>query len=120
MLLMQFHVLWSLLIQCIYIYIYIMAGPHSDFFTIKMHHGGEFVKQFPYAKYTPDRVGFFDYCEFDKMSMVELITMGGHLGFSGMLSFYFSVEDGKFVLIDEDSIVLLLKNILNEDREIGI
>ncbi|KAM7489790.1 hypothetical protein LguiB_027274 [Lonicera macranthoides] len=37
-----------------------------------------------------------------------------------MLNFYFSVENGRFVLIDKDSTVLLLQNILNEDREIDI
>lgn len=99
-----------LLIQCLFLYI----GPNSDLFTIKMHHGGEFVKRFLFLQNTRlTKYHFFYYCDFDKICLLELNAMAGELGYCGAMNNYFSVDLGRFVLIENDETVLLLKHLLN-------
>ncbi|KAK3037982.1 hypothetical protein RJ639_031569 [Escallonia herrerae] len=44
----------------------------SEFFTIELHHGGEF-RNCPVTVYVGGKVAYFDYCDPDQMSLLELV-----------------------------------------------
>ena len=74
---------------CILIYIY-CADPKGEFFSIKFHHGGVFVKE-PYWGYKGGEVHFFDQCNVDEISMLELEDMAEKLGWKENVKFKYKI-----------------------------
>ncbi|KAM7510789.1 hypothetical protein LguiB_009664 [Lonicera macranthoides] len=54
------------------------------------------------------------------ISLLELNSMAGELAYCGALNNYFSIDIGRFVLIENDETVLLLKHLLNEEKEVDL
>ena len=102
------------------------AGPSSDFFTIKLHHGGHFKKGANNVYCGANRkVSYFDYCETDKLSMIELSIIVDDLRlqkvyYSGMLQFFMLRWDGTLSEIINDSDVLRLASGVNKDGEVEL
>ena len=48
------------------------ADGQSDFFTMKVNHGGQFVEQNGRIEYDGGQINYFDYCLADYMSLLEL------------------------------------------------
>ena len=68
-----FH--FCLVIGCVY---YIYTGDNTDFFTIKMHHGGEFSNKGDKILYSLNKnIDHFDFCELDRLSYIDLHNMHG-------------------------------------------
>jgi len=61
----------------------VCAGPSSNLFTIKLHHGGDFKTVGSKCIYTGGKYTYIDYCEFDKISLVESSNMAAEVGYSG-------------------------------------
>ena len=58
---------------------FLLTVDGSDYFTIAMHHGGHFSSMHP-MHYMQGEIDFFDLCEGDRMSLIELKTMARMLG----------------------------------------
>ena len=77
----------------------------SEYFTIAMHHGGYFSSTRS-IYYMQGEIDFFDLCEGDRMSLIELQTMAAMLGQKhGSIEFYW-----KFPSSTLDSDLRLIKN----------
>lgn len=51
-----------------------------------MHHGGQFRVE---GNYIGAEVAYYDYCDINKMSKIELDDMAKELGYTGHSRFYF-------------------------------
>ncbi|XVF44980.1 hypothetical protein PTKIN_Ptkin02bG0168300 [Pterospermum kingtungense] len=65
----------------------------SDYFTIAMTHGGYLNRGRHGLEYIEGEVDFFDFCEVDRMSYIELYAMAGELGHQGGITFYWLKSD---------------------------
>ena len=77
---------YRVLFVCINVlFCYVIAD--SDYFTIKMHHSGEWNEYMTVYKY--GKIDYFDCCNVDKISLIEIQAMhteccefkGGHVSF---------------------------------------
>ncbi|KAK6156803.1 hypothetical protein DH2020_011051 [Rehmannia glutinosa] len=100
-------------------------GPHSELFTIRMHHSGGFLRLgSTYYAGENMKVSHIDFCDPDEMSMLEIISMGNELGLNGVKCFYYSksgVSDcNALSLLQNDSDALNLVNSVDGNRIVGI
>lgn len=68
-------------------YICIFFAEGSDLFTIKYHHAGEF--RVNPTRYIGGTVDYFDLCDVDTMSLIELGSMAKETGEVGALNFFY-------------------------------
>ncbi|KAH7854192.1 hypothetical protein Vadar_011227 [Vaccinium darrowii] len=69
-----------------------------EYFTIKLNHGGNLVKEDVVEYYIDGTVNYFDYCDNDRISRIELQAMCKEVGYVEELSLYYKVcgSDGKW------------------------
>ncbi|CAH9122773.1 unnamed protein product, partial [Cuscuta epithymum] len=103
----------------------IYNGDNSDYFTIEMVCGGHPATvngQFERGCLT---VNYFDFCEMDKMSYMELVAMAKEIQHTGLVCFYWkrytpNVEESPFLLIVGDEDVLEMCRNRPPDRQVTI
>ncbi|KAH7854209.1 hypothetical protein Vadar_011391 [Vaccinium darrowii] len=60
-----------------------------EYFTIKLNHGGNLVKENAVEYYIDGTVNYFDYCDNDRISRTELQAMCKEVGYVEELSLYY-------------------------------
>ena len=93
-------------------------------FTLKIHHGGQFLNV-PKRMYVGDRaITYIDYCEIDRISLLELKSMVTQLGYNSVAEFYHRIpgnekeEDSVFRQIQTDSDLLKVSDYIPRSREV--
>ena len=86
------------------------ADTNSDFFTIKVFHGGRFSEEKGRKCYVGGTVSYFDWNDKDKMSLIELDDIAKRLGYADFVGFHYRnpafVLDGGFKMMHVDEDVL--------------
>lgn len=68
-------------------------------------------KQWGQSVYTRGKYIYFDYCEFDKISLVELSNVAAEVGYCGHCTFYYGNElQGRFMVMEHDRDVSKMSN----------
>ena len=63
-----------------------MLAGNPDHFIVVLHHNGYFVEE-PVKSYVNGEVDFFDYCDVDTMSALEVDEILDKLGYTGTRKF---------------------------------
>ncbi|KAH7864581.1 hypothetical protein Vadar_031205 [Vaccinium darrowii] len=98
---------------------------NPDYFTIKLNHGGNLVKEDMVEYYVGGSVNYIDYCNNDRISKTELHAMSKEVGCVGEVSFYwrFNGLDGNWVFkkvqVDGD-VTSIVQNLTNQLVELYI
>jgi len=94
-------------------------------FTIKMHHGGQSNSKC-YKDYLGGKhsVAYFDYCDIDKLSLLELTAMAQELNLVGALTFYvqgLTHGEPSFVnCIGHDKDIFQMLRFINKEGEVDV
>ncbi|KAK6122675.1 hypothetical protein DH2020_043582 [Rehmannia glutinosa] len=98
-------------------------GPISEFFTIRLHHSGMFVN-LGKMLYCGGDINHVDYCDVDKMSLLELHSMAKEIGVKEYKRFHYNkvgIDDcSDLVVIENDIDALNLVNCIDENRIVGV
>ncbi|KAG5555175.1 hypothetical protein RHGRI_012644 [Rhododendron griersonianum] len=90
-----------------------------EYFTIKLNHDGNLVKEDMLEYYVGGTVNYFDFCDNDRISRTELRAMCKEVGYVEEVSLYYRVchLDGKWVfnIFQTDSDVTSMVQSLNND-----
>ncbi|XP_012833671.1 PREDICTED: uncharacterized protein LOC105954545 [Erythranthe guttata] len=82
-------------------------GSNCEFFTIKMHHS--------------ENINYFDYCNEDEISMIEIIEMAKELGLNGTVNFFHNRGGGindcnNVAIMKHDIDAMALVNFIDGER----
>lgn len=69
------------------------ADKHDSFFTLEIHHKGVFVGSGVGKCYNGGIIDYFDYCNMDLMSILEIEDMLEQLGYDGTVDSYYKMGE---------------------------
>ncbi|BFG24105.1 hypothetical protein CerSpe_103790 [Prunus speciosa] len=85
-----------------------------------MYHNGELRGNY----YVNGSVDWFDYCDKDRMSMIEIDGMVKELGYEGIINYWYNIPGGHFdgglVKLSEDADILDMLTFVPDNRLINI
>ena len=91
---------------------------------MKVNHGGHFYEDNGKLKYVNGEVEYFDFCQVDYMSLIELDDFAGRLGYEGKVEYCYKlgIADGIGSLkhLDDDMDVLGMVTEVGKDRIVEI
>ncbi|PIN10174.1 hypothetical protein CDL12_17242 [Handroanthus impetiginosus] len=87
------------------------ASENTDFFIVRMHHGGTFV-YFGTPSYLGGQVSHIDFYSPDKMLLIEMHSMAVEIGLKG------DDDTNGLSLLKDDMYALNLSNFIDENRMI--
>lgn len=99
------------------------ADINPSFFSIKVHHGGNFIVERGRKSYVGGQVSYSDYEQRDKVSILDLNEIGKKIGLTDVVEFYYKVPssnlDGGFKILQTDNHVIdMVRKIENNVVEI--
>lgn len=92
----------------------LFLDPGSGYFSIQIHHGGRFIDTGDTERYVGGQVTYFDHCEIDYMSLIELDDFTKKLGYMDPVRFcYRNSETGSlvYILTDKEAIDMCTKHL---------
>ncbi|KAF7133068.1 hypothetical protein RHSIM_Rhsim09G0050000 [Rhododendron simsii] len=87
----------------------------SEHFTLRVHHGGVF-KEIRTRVYVRGTMTYFDFCDEDEISYVELVNMASEVGEYTTVDFYGMVFNGSMALIKGDADTVELCKTVGKNR----
>lgn len=90
----MFILTYVILYELIY-YLFIIAWMDNDLFTIQIYYDGS-IKYHPYYHYSGGSIRYFDNCDLDGFSIIELEDMLGQLGYMNYTHFYYLIPRCNF------------------------
>ena len=98
-------------------FICFLAAGKTSLFTLKFNYGGQFEDiGNGNLQYVNCHVDYFDHCDIDHMSMLELEDFAERLGYKEHVSFHYRVSAANVRVLEDDMDVMSLFSMVEKDR----